>query len=56
MFPESLSIRAENREYLTKKGNRIFELIPIFTGGDEHDNHKKTHQNADGLFLVAGSI
>ena len=33
VFPEGLSIRAENREYLTKKMNLIFALIPIVTGG-----------------------
>jgi site-specific DNA recombinase len=27
IFPEGLSIRAKNREYLTKKENGIFELI-----------------------------
>ncbi len=55
VFPEGLSIRSENREYLTKKVNGIFELIPLFTGGDENDKHKKTHQNVDGSFSVAGT-
>ncbi len=55
VFPEGLSIRSENREYLTKKVNGIFELIPLFTGDDENDKHKKTHQNVDGLLSVAGT-
>ncbi len=55
VFPEGLSIRSENREYLTNKVNGIFELIPLFTGGDENDKHKKTHQKVDGSFSVAGT-
>jgi site-specific DNA recombinase len=55
VFPEGLSVKAGNREYLTKKVNGIFELIPMFTGGDENDKRKKTHQNVDGLLSVAGT-
>jgi hypothetical protein len=35
--------------------NGIFDLIPMFTRGDENDKHKKTHQNVDGLLSVAGT-
>ena len=55
MFPQGLSMRAENREYLTKKVNGIFELISVFTGGEEGSKNQKTHQNVDGFFLVAGT-
>jgi site-specific DNA recombinase len=55
VFPEGLSIRAENREYLTKKMNLIFALIPIITGGEKGTENEKTHQNVDGFSSVAGT-
>ena len=55
VFPEGLSIRAENREYLTAKVNSTFALIPMITGGEPDSKNKKTHQNIDGSFLVAGT-
>ena len=55
IFPEGLSIRAENREYLTKKVNGIFELISIFVGVEEGSENEKTHQNVDGFSSVAGT-
>ncbi|WP_348813878.1 recombinase family protein, partial [Flavobacterium maritimum] len=49
VFPEGLSIRAENREYLTKKVNGIFYLIAVMTGAKEGIENKKTRQNVDGF-------
>ncbi|WP_035640627.1 recombinase family protein, partial [Flavobacterium gilvum] len=42
VFPEGLSIRAENREYLTNKVNGIFDLIPVVTRGYEGSKNEKT--------------
>ena len=55
IFPEGLSIRAENREYLTKKVNGIFELISMFVGVEEDSENEKTHQHFDGFSSVAGT-
>ncbi|MFV8327290.1 recombinase family protein [Flavobacterium sp. ZS1P14] len=55
VFPQGLSIRAKNREYLTKKVNGVFDLISVFTGGEEGGENQKTHQKVDGSFLVAGT-
>ncbi|WP_428831837.1 recombinase family protein [Flavobacterium yafengii] len=55
VFPEGLSIRAENREYLTKKVNGIFELISVFIRVEEGIKNEKTHQNVDGFLSVAGT-
>ena len=55
VFPEGLSIRAENREYLTKKVNGIFELISVFIWVEEGVKNEKNHQNVDGFFSVAGT-
>jgi site-specific DNA recombinase len=55
VFPEGLSIRAENREYLTKKVNGIFELISVFIGVEGGIKNEKTHQNVDGFLSVAGT-
>ncbi|MFV8368228.1 hypothetical protein [Flavobacterium sp. LB2R40] len=56
VFPKDLSIRAENREYLTKKVNGIFELISVFVGVEGGSENEKTHQNLDGFFSVAGNL
>ena len=55
VFPQGLSIRAKNREYLTKKVNGVFDLISVFVGVEEGSKNEKTHQNVDGSFLVAGT-
>ncbi len=55
MLREGLSIRAKNREYLTKKVNGVFELISVVTGGNEGSKNEKTHQNVDGFLSVAGT-
>ncbi len=55
IFPEGLSIRVENREYLTKKVNGIFQLISMFVGVEEGSENEKTHQNVDGFSSVAGT-
>ncbi|MGO4821422.1 MULTISPECIES: recombinase family protein [unclassified Flavobacterium] len=55
VFPEGLSIRAENREYLTKKINSVFAVIPTITGGKKGIRKEKTHQKVDGLLSVAGT-
>ena len=55
VFPEGLSIRAENREYLTGRVNSIFGLVPTFTGIDRGNKKQKTHQKFDGSFSVAGT-
>jgi DNA invertase Pin-like site-specific DNA recombinase len=55
VFPEGLSIKVENRGYLTKKVNLVFAVIPMITGGEPNDKNKKTHQIVDGLSLVAGT-
>ncbi len=55
IFPEGLSIRVENREYLTKKVNGIFQLISMFVGVEEGSENEKTHQNIDGFSSVAGT-
>ncbi|WP_413230378.1 recombinase family protein [Flavobacterium sp. MMLR14_040] len=55
VFPEGLSIRAENRQYLTNKVNLVFRLVSTFTGLDAGNKKQKTHQNFDGLFSVAGT-
>ena len=55
VFPQGLSIRAKNREYLTKKVNGIFDLISMFVGVEEGSENEKTHQNVDGFFSVAGT-
>jgi hypothetical protein len=43
-------ITIENREYLTKKVNDIFELISVFVGANRGIGNEKTHQNIDGFF------
>ncbi|WP_410503833.1 recombinase family protein [Flavobacterium sp. GSA192] len=55
VFPEGLSIRAENREYLTNKVNSVFDLIPMFIKAEQGTKKQKTHQKVDGSFLVAGT-
>ena len=55
VFPEGLSIRAENREYLTKKVNSVFAVIPTITGDKKGTRKEKTHQKVDGLLSVAGT-
>ncbi|WP_414655382.1 recombinase family protein [Flavobacterium azizsancarii] len=55
VFPEGLSIRAENRQYLTKKVNLVFALISTFARAEIGNKKQKTHQNFDGLFSVAGT-
>jgi site-specific DNA recombinase len=55
VFPEGLSIRAENREYLTKKVNLVFSLIPMVIRDEQGSKKQKTHQKFDGSFLVAGT-
>ena len=55
VFPEGLLIRAENREYLTKKVNGIFDLIAVMKGAKEGVKNEKTHQNVDGFLSVAGT-
>ncbi len=55
VFPEGLSIRAENREYLTGRVNSIFGLVSTFTGIERGNKKQKTHQKVDGLFSVAGT-
>lgn len=52
VFPEGLSIRVENREYLTKKINSVFALIPTITGNKKCIRKEKTHQNVDGFSSV----
>nr|WP_314896417.1 hypothetical protein [uncultured Flavobacterium sp.] len=56
VFPEGLSIRAENREYLTKKVNGVFDLIVVITGATEGVENEKNHQNVDRFFSVAGNL
>ena len=53
VFPEGLSIRSENREYLTGRVNSIFGLVQTFTGIDRGSKKQKTHQKFDGSFSVA---
>ena len=55
IFPEGLSIRSENREYLTGRVNSIFGLVQTFTGIDRGSKKQKTHQKFDGSFSVAGT-
>jgi site-specific DNA recombinase len=55
VFPEGLSIRAENRQYLTKKVNLVFALVSTFVKAETGNKKQKTHQNFDGLFSVAGT-
>ncbi|MGH2666886.1 recombinase family protein [Flavobacterium sp.] len=55
VFPEGLSIRAENRQYLTEKVNLIFSLVSTFPRYEGGNKKQKTHQNFDGSFLVAGT-
>ena len=55
VFPEGLSIRAENRQYLTNKVNSIFGLVSTFTRIEAGIKKQKTHQDFDGSFLVAGT-
>jgi site-specific DNA recombinase len=55
VFPEGLSISAENRQYLTNKVNLIFRLISTFAILDGGNKKQKNHQNFDGLFSVAGT-
>ena len=55
VFPEGLSIKAENREYLTKNVNMIFRLASMFSKNEGGYKKQKTHQNFDGSFLVAGT-
>ena len=55
VFPEGLSIRSENREYLTGRVNSIFGLVQTFTGIDRGSKKQKTHQKFDGSFSVAGT-
>ncbi|MGH2666746.1 recombinase family protein [Flavobacterium sp.] len=56
VFPDGLSIKPKSREYLTKKVNVVFALIPTIKGSLEGSKNEKTHQNVDGFLLVAGSI
>ena len=55
VFPEGVSIRLKNREYLTKKVNQVFTLTSTITMDSEGVENEKTHQNSDGSFLVAGT-
>ncbi|WP_370640622.1 recombinase family protein [Flavobacterium sp. SM15] len=55
VFPEGLSIRSIDRQYLTKKVNGIFELISVISRGKEGSENEKTHQDVDGSSLVAGT-
>jgi site-specific DNA recombinase len=55
VFPEGLSIRAESREYLTKKINSVFAVIPTITEDKKGTKKEKTHQKVDGLLSVAGT-
>jgi site-specific DNA recombinase len=55
VFPEGLSIRAENREYLTKKVNGIFGMVTVMAALNEGVKMKKTINKIDGFFLVAGT-
>ena len=42
IFPEGLSIKAENREYLTGRVNSIFGLVQTFTSIDRGNKKQKT--------------
>ena len=55
VFPEGMSIRLKNREYLTKKVNRVFALTSVISRGKEGSENEKTHQDVDGSSLVAGT-
>lgn len=56
VFPDGLSIKPKSRVYLTKKVNAVFELTSTITGGSEDNEKEKTHQNVDGLPLVAVKV
>lgn len=55
VFPEGLSINPKNRQYLTKKVNRIFSLTSVFTGETKGEESKKPTDDVDGSCLVAGT-
>lgn len=56
IFTESLSIRVEHRECLTKKRNSIFGLIVVMTRGKEGVKNENKHQHVDGFLLAASNI
>ena len=55
VFPEGLTVDPKNRQYLTKKVNAIFSLVPTFTGVDKVTANKKPTSFTDGSVLVAGT-
>jgi site-specific DNA recombinase len=55
VFPEGLSIRTENRQYLTNKVNLVLSLVSKFNRAEVWTKKQKTHQNFDGSYLVAGT-
>lgn len=55
VFPEGVRIEPKNRQYLTSRVNKVFELTSAFSGlGDEVENEKPI-DDVDGSCLVAGT-
>ena len=55
VFPEGVRIEPKNRQYLTTKVNKVFELTSTFTGSDDEVENKKPTEIIDGSSLVAGT-
>ena len=50
-----LSYCIKSKEFRTSKGNDLLMLNNSFSIVYENNSNKKTHQNVDGSFLVAGT-
>ncbi|GAB1857340.1 recombinase family protein [Flavobacteriaceae bacterium MHTCC 0001] len=55
VFPEGLVLYPEKRQYLTKKVNRLFELISSISRDTREEEKKKASKNAGLSSLVAGT-
>ncbi|AWM14197.1 hypothetical protein DI487_10270 [Flavobacterium sediminis] len=55
VFPEGLSIKAKNRQYLTNKVNQLFVLVSSIKGLSGEIGNEKVGDDADLSPLVAGT-
>ena len=55
VFPDGLVLNPEKRQYLTKKVNRLFELISSISRDSREEEKKKVSISADLSCLVAGT-
>lgn len=56
VFPEGLSIKAKNRQYLTNKVNQLFVLVSSIKGLSGDIGNEKVGDDADLSPLVAGNL